>query len=146
MKTLQTVKRFAVTPPAAIVDNAAVTTATIDTLGFRELEVLIFLGATDIAVAAMKLRQSDDSGMSGAADVAGADFSVLPLTLPSATDDNKFFSIHVDLRGKKRYMDLTLTGGDGSAGAFFTVIALLAAAEDVPSTAAERGVSQEAIV
>ena len=42
------------------------------------------LGALDIAIAAMKLTESNDSGMSGAVDISGADFSVSPLTLPSA--------------------------------------------------------------
>jgi hypothetical protein len=31
-----------------------------------------------------------------------------------------FFAIYVDLRGKKRYLDLSLTLGDGAAGSFIT--------------------------
>lgn len=143
---------FAVTPPAAIVDNAAVTTATIDTAGFRYLVINLFLGATDIAVASLKVQESDDSGMSGAADITGtiAGTSVNDTgsasTVPSATDDNKFFQWCIDLRGRKRYIDLVLTGGDGAAGAYFCAWAELWRAEQTPLTAAQAGISQRFMV
>jgi hypothetical protein len=132
-----------VTPPAAIVDNAAFTTATLDTLGASWVTFIVYLGALDIAVAAMKLRESDDSGMSGATDVPGADFSVSPATLPAATDDNKFYAVQVNMLGRKRYLDLSLTGGDGTVGTFATVFALLSRLQTTPSTAAGRGFAQE---
>lgn len=138
----QAKKVIVATPPAAIVDNAAVTVAEVDTLGFRKLEWLVILGATDIAVAAFKATQSDTAG-SGHADISGGDFSVSPATLPSATDDNKVFSINIDLLGKKRYHDLVLTAGDGTAGTYFTVLAILSEPEQWPDTAAERGYSQQ---
>lgn len=147
MHNLQALKFVNVTPPAAIVDNAAFTTATLDTKGVRAICWLVTLGALDIAVAAMKLRESDDSGMSGAADISGADFSVSPLTLPAATDDNKLYAIYVTMSGaRKRYQDLSLTGGDGSTGSYATVLAILDRMEDVPHTATERGLGQQAIV
>lgn len=146
MNELQNVKTVFITKPTAIVDNAAFTTDTVDTLGFGKLRIVIGLGALDIAVAAMKLRESDDSGMSGAADVSGADFSVSPLTLPSATDDNKLYAIFVDMRGRKRYLDVTLTGGDGATGTYAVAWADLYQAASTPNTAAERGFAQEAIV
>jgi hypothetical protein len=147
MQNLQNLKFVNVTPPAAIVDNAAFTTATLDTKGARTVCWLVTLGALDIAVAAMKLRESDDSGMSGAADISGADFSVSPLTLPAATDDNKLYAIFVTMSGsRKRYQDLSLTGGDGAAGTYATVIAILDRLEQAPSTATLRGLAQQAIV
>jgi hypothetical protein len=146
MNQLQSVKWQNVTPPAAIVDHAAFTTGAIDTKGFSKLIIIVCLGALDIALAAMKLQQSDSSNMSGAADVTGADFSVSPLTLPSATADNNVYEIHVDLRGKKRYMDLSLTGGDGTAGTYATVLAGLYGAAQHPDSATERGVAQQAFV
>lgn len=146
MNQLQSVKWQNVTPPGAIVDNAAFATATIDTKGFSKLIILVALGALDIALTAMKLQHSDASNMSGATDVSGADFSVSPLTLPSATDDNKLYEIHVDLRGKKRYFDLSLTGGDGSAGTYAVVLAGLYGAAQHPDNATERGVAQQAFV
>lgn len=147
MNPSQNRKYLLITPPAAIVDNAAFTTAVIDTKGFRRLSVLVTLGALDIAIAAFKLQESDLANMSGATDVPGADFSVSPLTLPSATDDNKMYLIDLALRGgRKRYMDLSLTGGDGTTGSFAVVHAILEDAEETPNTAAERGVAQQAIV
>ncbi len=146
MQGLQNVKTVWITKPAAIVDNTAFTTDTIDTLGFRKARIVVGLGALDIAIAAMKLRQSDDSGMSGAADISGADFSVSPLTLPSAGADNNLYAIHVDLRGKKRYLDLSLTGGDGAAGSYAIAWVDLYDGEEAPASAAERGFAQEAIV
>lgn len=146
MNQLQDVKWQNVTPPAAIVDNAAFTTTTIDTKGFSKLIILVCLGALDIALAAMKLQNSDNSGMSGATDITGADFSVSPLTLPAATADNNVYAIYVDLRGKKRYLDLSLTGGDGTSGTYATVLAGLYGAQQHPDSATERGVAQQAFV
>lgn len=146
MNDLQKVKTVYVTKPGAIVDAAAFTTDIIDTIGFRKARFVVGLGALDIAVTAMKLTHSNDSGMSGAADISGADFSVSPLTLPSATDDNKLYAIHVDLRGKKRYMDLSLTGGDGSSGSYAVAWVDLYDAEEAPNSATERGFAQEAFV
>ena len=134
-------KIVGVTPPAAIVDNAAFTTASLDTLHARYVTFIVYLGALDIAVAAMKLRESDDD--STYVDVPGTDFSVSPATLPAATDDNKFYGIQVNMLGRKRYLDLSLTGADGAAGTFATVFAILSHLETAPSTASDRGFAQE---
>lgn len=141
-------KLVSVTPPAAIVDNAAFTTATVDTLGFRFARFVVYFGAMDIAAAALKVQESDDSGMSGAADITGAVFGTSTndagstSSLPSATDDNKFFTVEIDLRGRKRYLDLSLTGGDGSAGTYAAAWCELYRGENTPTTAAQKGVSQ----
>lgn len=143
MQRLQNLKFVQVTAPVAINDNTAYTTGTIDTLGFDEMMIEIAFGAMDIAVAALKLQESDDSGMSGAADITGADFSVSPATLPSATDDNHFYGIHVKCGGgRKRYLDLSFTAGDGVAGTYASVNAILAKGETEPSTASTRGFTQ----
>lgn len=137
-----------VTPPGAIVDNAAYTTAEIDsvdsTLGKAAfLTFVVYLGATDIALAAFKVTESDTSG-SGHADVSGADFSVSPATLAGATDDNKFFLVTIDLRNaaRKRYFDLTLTAGDGTLGTYACAWAERWYLTKSPTSASELGVSQ----
>lgn len=141
-------KFVAITPPAAIVDNNSFATATLDTLGFRYATIVVFLGATDIAMTALKVQESDDSGMSGAADIVGTRFGTdtndggATSILPSATDDNKFFTFEIDLRGRKRYLDLVATAGDGAAGTFLTAFAILDRGEQVPTTAAQKGISQ----
>jgi hypothetical protein len=141
-------KLVAVTPPAAIVDNAAYTTTAVDTLGFRFARFVVFLGATDIAMAGLKVQESDDSGMSGAADITGAVFGTSAndtgstSAVPSATDDNKFFTVEIDLRGRKRYLDLVGTAGDGAAGTFLVAWCELYRGETIPTTAAQKGVDE----
>jgi hypothetical protein len=143
MQLLQRIKVIQVTAPVAVNDNTAYTTATVDTMGYDECLFEIAFGAMDIAVAALKLQESDDSGMSGAADVSGADFSVSPATLPSATDDNHFYGIHVKCGGaRKRYLDLSFTAGDGAVGTYASVNAILAKAESEPNSATTRGFTQ----
>lgn len=142
----QNKKIVVITPPQGPVDNAALTTAIIDTLGAGYVAIFIALGALDIAVAALKVTESDAANMAGATDVPGADFSVAPATLPGAGDDNKVFGIFIDMRGRKRYLDLTFTGGDGAAGTFAFVWAELSRLSTSPRTAAERGLAQELFV
>jgi len=138
----------AVTPPAIIVDNAAFATAAVDTLGFRYARFVVFLGALDIAVTALKVQESDASDMAGAADITGAVFGTsandtgATSTLPSATADNGFFTVEIDLRGRKRYLDLNLTGGDGAAGTYAAAWCELYRGEITPTTAAQKGVAQ----
>jgi hypothetical protein len=136
-----TARKFvAVTPPAAIVDNAALTTAAIDTKGFKQLTFICHFGAIDIAIASMSVRHSDASNMGSPATLStgGTDF-----TLPIATDDNSFATFNVDLKGKKRYLDLEVTGGDGTLGTYLTVFAELSRAEETPSGLTSRGLALE---
>lgn len=141
-------KLVSITPPAAIVDNAAFTTAALDTLGFRHATIVAQLGPTDIAFAGMKVQESDDSGMSGATDVPGCvmgtsiDIDGVASTVPSATDDNKFIKFEIPLQGRKRYLDLVATGGDGSTGTYMSVFALLWGPDNDPNTAAKMGCDQ----
>ena len=142
----QTEKLVSITPPAAIVDNASLATASIDTLGFDYCTIYLYLGAMDIAMTALKVQESDND--STYADVAGLVFGTSTntggsaSTLPSATDDNKFFAFEIDLRGRKRYLDLVATCGDGSAGTYACAWAVLSRAEAMPKVAADRGCSQ----
>jgi hypothetical protein len=144
MQNLQKAKFVAVTPPGAIVDNAPFVTAQIDTAGFASALILVTLGATDIAMTALKLQESDTSG-SGFTDIAGTVGGV-DFTLPTATDDNKIVAFYVNCVGRKRYLDLVMTGGDGTAGTYASVVAILDRAQITPSTATERGLLAQVIV
>lgn len=135
-------KTLNVTPPAAIVDNAAFPTTAIDTNGYGFLTVEVAFGAMDIAIAAMKLQESDDSGMSGATDVPDSDYTG---SFPGATADNTIYAWHVNLKGRKRYIDVVLTGGDGTAGTFADVKAHLSEPQILPSSATDRGYAAEKI-
>jgi hypothetical protein len=133
------------TPPAAIVNNATVTVAALDTLGFAYSDLVVALGATDIPLSVLKLTESDDNITY--TDVPGSDFSVAPATLPSATDDNNFFAWHVQMTGsRKRYLKPAITVGNGATGAFVCVLGILSRAQQAPSTAAGRGYAQELFV
>jgi hypothetical protein len=134
-----------VTPPAAIIDNASATTNSIDTLGFRYAQILVMLGATDIALTALKVQESDTDG--SYADVTGLVYGAVgAAALPIGTDDNGIFAFNINLKGRKRFLDLVITFGDGTVGGFVAAIALLGEAEEVPNSATERGFVAELAV
>ena len=135
-----------IVPPQARVDGAAFTTAIIDTLGARYVAIYVALGDIDAALAALKVQESDAANMAGATDVPGADFAVAPAALPGAGDDNKVFAFFIDMRGRKRYLDLAMNAGDGAAGTFAFAWAELSRLAEMPRTAAQRGLSAELIV
>ncbi len=125
----------------ATLDNASGTTPVIDTLGYEYLAVLVRLNATDIALSALKLQHSD-SDSSGFTDVTGHVYGATGLpALPTATDDNNFYAFFVDLRGKKRYVDLVVTAGDGSVGAALYAIGILSQGEIAQFDAGSRGLA-----
>ncbi len=133
-----------ITPPAAIVDNSAITTTEVDTKGYDYAQFFLHLGATDIAMTVCKLQESATSG-SGMADFdsmdmdGDTDIDGNAATLPTATDDDKFWRWDVDLRGRQRYMDLSLTMGDGTAGGFAVAWVVLWRGNNTPTTSAECG-------
>jgi hypothetical protein len=144
MFNLQNCKFSLVTAPVNTIASAVATTI-IDTKGFRAVTFLMLLGVTDAAVSVFKVLESNDPAMAGANDVPGADFSVLPATLPTATNDGNMFAIYLNLQGRKRYLDLSLTIGAGAGGAQTAVVAILDRAEETPVGAVERGVLQHLI-
>lgn len=139
-------KIVGITPPAAIIDDASLTTASIDTKGYDYAEVYLYLGATDIALTALKVQESDTDG--SYADVTGLVYGTSngiggsASALPSATGDNAFYKFEIDLRDRKRYLDLVATVGDGSTGAFATAFVVLSRAKIKPNTAAEAGCAE----
>jgi len=147
MVPAQNAKWLNLTPPAAIVDNASLTVTEIDTLGFDYCEVIVVLGATDIAMTALAVTESDTSG-SGHANVTGLVFGTSTnvagstSVLPTATDDNDIFKFEIDLRGRKRYLDLTATIGNGTAGTYAVVLARLSRKDIGIEGATEAGCNQ----
>jgi hypothetical protein len=130
--------------PRAILDDASWTTVEIDTKGFRHCTIYFMLGATDIDISALKVQESDTAG-SGHADITGLVCSGTTgdARLPTATDDNLIFAFQIDLRGRKRYLDLVATIANGSTGGFAAAWAVLSRAEEMPNTVAERGLAGE---
>ena len=146
MKQVENFKVVSVTPPAAIVDNAAYTTAEVDTKGWDRARFVVYIGATDIAMSALQVTESDVSG-SGHVVVAGtvfgtaADIDGNTTALPSATDDNTFVVIDMDLRGRKRYLDLNMTAGDGTTGTFAAAWCELYQGDAMPGSVSGHGCS-----
>lgn len=149
----QNTKFVSVTPPAAIVDNAAYTCNVIDTLGYDYCEIFCYFGATDIAMAALKVQESDvaasATALTNGADVTGlvfgtsTDIAGSVSALPSSTADNTCVKFEIDCRGqRKRYLLPVATAGDGSQGTYLTISALLSRAEIAPVTASARGHGQ----
>ena len=128
----------------AIVDDASWTTIEIDTLDYDYCTIIFNLGATDIAMAALKVQQSDTSG-SGFADITGAtadggtDIAGGTAALPSATDDGNVIVFQIDLKGKKRYLDLVATAGNGTTGTYGSAVAILTKGASAPTTVAASG-------
>jgi hypothetical protein len=145
MTPLQNVKLLNIVPPGAVNDNSLFTATAIDCRGFTFCRIDCLFGAMDIAMAGLKVQESDDDGSSDAyADVTGlvygtsTDIGGSTSALPSATSDNKIFSFDIDLRPRKRYLKLVATAGDGAVGTYMAAVAALAGAENSPDTAAER--------
>jgi hypothetical protein len=144
---LQNTKYVNLIPPVARLDNGSYTTTQVDTLGYDYATFVVNLGATDIAMTALKVQESDTDG-SNFADVPGAVYGTSTniagstSALPTATDDDDIFLIEVDLRGRKRYLDLVATAGNGTAGTFASGVCILSRASNAPVTAAERGCNQ----
>jgi hypothetical protein len=152
MHQLQNTKVVNAVIPVAIVNNASIVGQVIDTLGFTECKIDLQLGATDIAMSALKVQESDTkasaTALTSGADVTGLVFGTSngidgnASVLPSATDDNKVFTFDIPLRGRKRYLLVAGTFGSGSAGGYMSGVATLGGAEISKDLAADRGAAQ----
>lgn len=121
--------------------NALVTS--VDTAGWDYVEFHFSLGATDIALTALKLQEADDN--STFSDVVGTrvgtdnDMSGAATTLPSATGDNTIYILSIDVRKRKRYLQPVITVGNGTTGANVACNAVLSRGSIEPHQASDRG-------
>lgn len=141
MNELQHCKFVSAIKPAAIIDNASATADVIDCRGFDFLTVVVQLGATDIAMTALKLETSSASGgsyadLTGATFAGGSGLGGATLALPSATDDGQTCVFQVDMRGKNPFVKVVATFGDGSTGGFVAAVAVLSRGKFPPITSA----------
>lgn len=144
---MQNTKIVNVTVPAVKLDDASAVTVEIDTIDFDYCTIFCQLGVTDIAMTVLKVQESDTSG-SGMADVTGlvwgtsSNIAGSTSTLPIATNDDTWFVFDIDLKGRKRYLDVVATMDNGTLGGFFVAHAILSRAKDGPTTAAQRGATE----
>lgn len=151
MINAQNTKFVALLHPAAISDNATPTTVAIDTAGWGYCQIYVYFGAMDIAMATMKVQESDTltdaNTLSSGADITGlvtgtsTNIAGSTSALPSATADNTAFLYEFPTAGRKRYIDLAAVTGDGSAGTYLTAFAILSNPKNVVTTAADRGLA-----
>jgi hypothetical protein len=139
MNPLQQAKYVAAIKPAAILDNTSATATVVDTTGYDYATVIVQLGATDIAVTALKLQASSTSGgtyadITGATFDGGSGMGGATLALPSATDDGQTCVFQVDMRGKEPFLKLVATFGDGTSGGFIAAVAVLSRGKIAPTT------------
>lgn len=152
MRHTQAQKLVQIVAPQAVKDNTEFvgskgsTPVSVDTYGWASADIYVMFGAMDIAMATMKLWESDDDSTYVA--VTGGNFATLPATLPSATDDNHSFAWHAQdqYTPRKRYLQVELIPGDGAVGTYATAFAVLSRPEAAPSTASDRGLTQELFV
>jgi hypothetical protein len=141
---LQHVKYLSLIDPAAIVDDTDFSTNEIDTKGYDYATIIFQYGTSDIAMVELTVTESDSSG-SGHEDVTGLIVGTSDnidgdtSSLPSATDDDELVVFEIDLRGRKRYLDLVATAGDGSSGTYASAVCILSKANVVPLSVSDRG-------
>lgn len=149
MIDLQNCKLVNITGTDQTKDNAAFATTEIDTAGFATLAIVCAFGNVPVDVSALKVTESDVSG-SGHADVTGLvvgtsnTIAGAASALPAASGgDGDVIVFDIDLRGRKRYIDLTATAGDGSGTVTeMCAIGILGRPQLGCESASERGADQ----
>lgn len=143
MQIVQQAKYVSAVAPAAIVDDAAITGIAIDTKGCGYCEVILELGATDIAMTVLKLEESDDNStwvdVTGATFDGGKNTDGGTLALPSATDDGQtiVFQVNCGAGLRRRYLRVAGTFGNGTVGGYMSGSARLSQLAITPSVDAD---------
>jgi len=151
MINAQNSKFVGIMPSAAISDAGTPTTAAVDLSGWGYCQIYVYFGAMDIAMATMKVQESDTltdaNTLSSGADITGlitgtsTNIAGSTSALPSATADNTAYLYEFPTAGRKRYVDLSAVTGDGSAGTYLIAFAILSNPKNTVITAADRGLA-----
>lgn len=72
--------------------------------------------------------------------ISASDYSVSPAVLPGSGDTNHLFAFSMDLLGRKRYIKILATVGNGTT-TFLSMAGILSRPEIFPSTLAMRGLT-----
>jgi len=132
--------------PDAVVDNTTWTSSAVDCRGYNHARLVFYVGATDIALSALSVQESDNDSDYSDVDgtVVGTDIALdgSASDLPSATDDDKFWVFDIALQGRKRYLKFAATAGDGTTGTYAAAWAELYRPDIAPNTTAEMGAAE----
>lgn len=157
MDALQQVKYVNVIAPAAVVDNASYSpSVVVDTAGYDHCTFVVALGTTDVAMTALKIQEADAitdaNTLTSGADVTGLVYgtstdpdSGSTSALPTDAKDNKVYAFHVSTKGRKRYLQLAATAGNGTTGTYLSALAILSKAGEGPYNATTRGLDSNLI-
>lgn len=156
-------KFVAITPPAADATGATPTTASLDTKGWDYVTIVAHFGVVGngAAVTTMKLTESDtdsayaDITVGSATKASFITADATPLSdgsscvTPTGTAgagncDNGFYAWQVNLKGRKRYLDVSIVCA--AVSQFITVFAILSRGAEMPNSMSERGLTGEIIV
>lgn len=141
IKTVQVIQPQAIKDDADFVGGKDATPVSVDTAGWDYARVVYAIGSIDATIANMNVYDSDDD--STYTEIAGLDFVNDASAAPGASDDNTLYACFIDLRDKKRYLQLDLTAGNGAAGTFAVAHVDLFRASTHPNSASERGFGEE---
>lgn len=124
--------------------NGATATGQIDTLGFKTLTLDVNMTTADSTtnkLTTLKLSESDDTVATNFVDITaftgGTNSGNFTLPAPStSTNQPNLYKFNVDLRGRKRYLKVTVTPPTTQT---ITVWGVLQKGDKAPATAAEAG-------
>ncbi|MCC6679872.1 MAG: hypothetical protein IT445_03120 [Phycisphaeraceae bacterium] len=131
MNILSQIKLFNAIPAGVIKDDAAFVSNVIDKQtvvpqGARGVLFVIALGATDIALASLIVKQSPTADSTTALSATGLLTVKDATTKPTADDDNNIALIYVPMsKWTLRYLQIQATAGNGSAGTYLSAIAII---------------------
>jgi len=125
--------------------NAATASGNVDTLGFDHLELDVLMATSNAATnnpSVLKLSESDDTVVTNFADITaavgdGTGGFTIPNAETAATNEPYGVKFNVDLRGRKRYLKLSVSPLTTQV---ITAIANLTRADEAPITAAQANV------
>ena len=129
--------RRGVSPRVAGTDNTAYVSEIIDMRGFNSMCWAILVGANTDANATfvVLMEDSDDSGLSGSAEVA--DVYMDPTEAIASFDFADDDSVRkIGYTGEKRYVRLTITpAGNDSGNIYLAIMAIMGNPAELPTTA-----------
>lgn len=128
-------KRISLFKPQ-LADNQTLTSPALDVLKHKFAQIVLEVGASDIGLSDVRLEERNNTTDSWTVVPNSAVSSTL---LTATAVDNKCFSWHVTLQGRKRYVRLTATVGDGTLGANLCAYAITNLDSERINTAAQRG-------
>lgn len=152
------VKNFVMIAPAALATAATATNAILDTSGFRSALITVAFNAasatnSNATLASISLQESDQSSatssfttISGGGGLTAASGTSFAIGVNNQTSSGAVLQYAVDLRGRKRYLQLIATNGTAANVTHIAAVASLSRAEQVPNSATEAGANVNRVI